>query len=126
MILVLGLSYLYADSGASYAIICAEIVLLVMNFYYVRKTFSHVEVFDPKTFLHACTGALIFIPVVYLIKTGISSPVLVLTISIVTCVVLYFLVQLFIIKNEFMIILRDIIVKRGKKFMKSSRNDDAG
>ena len=126
VILVLGLSYLYADSGASYAIICAEIVLLVMNFYYVRKTFSHVEVFDPKTFLHACTGALIFIPVVYLIKTGISSPVLVLTISIVTCVVLYFLVQLFIIKNEFMIILRDIIVKRGKKFIKSSRNDDAG
>lgn len=118
MVLMVTLSYLYADAGASYAIIAAEVVLLIMNLYYVRKNFGYMRVFDKATFMHACIGAVIFVPVVSLVMYGIKSPVLVLVISIVSCVLIYLCIQSFIIRNEFMVILKNVLLQRKKNLAK--------
>jgi O-antigen/teichoic acid export membrane protein len=117
--LMLILSYKYADSGASYAIMIAEILLLFINFYYVRKTSVHLRVFDTRTFIDAITGASLFIPVVYIIRRVVPSQLGVLIISIVTCVLVYVVVQSFVIRNDFMLILKDAIIRSGKRMMNS-------
>ena len=120
--LMLFLSYKYADSGASYAIMLAEILLLVINYYYVRKTSMHLQVFDLRTFIHALIGASLFIPVVYLIRKVIPSPLLVLIISISSCFIVYVVIESFVIRNGFMVILKDAVIRRFKKIMNSFSN----
>ena len=117
--LMLVLSYRFADTGASYAIMVAEILLLIINCYYVRKTAAHLRVFDARTFADALIGALLFIPVVYLIRITIPSPLIVLITSIGTCLFVYLLVQSFVIRNDFMLLLKEIAIRRGKELMNS-------
>ena len=119
VVLMLILSYKYADSGASYAIILAEVLLLLINFYYVRKTSVHLNVFDMRTFIDALIGALLFIPIVYLIRSLTASPLGILVISIGACVIVYIAVQSFVLRNDFMLALKDTIIRRGKKFINS-------
>ncbi|MBC7826237.1 MAG: oligosaccharide flippase family protein [Chitinophagaceae bacterium] len=113
--LMLFLSYKYADSGASYAIMLAEILLLLINYYYVRKTSTDLQVFDLRTFIHALVGASLFIPVVYLIRKLIPSPLPVLIISMGSCFFVYVIIQAFVIRNNFMLILKDVFIRRCKK-----------
>jgi O-antigen/teichoic acid export membrane protein len=117
VVLMLLLSYRFADTGASYAIILAEILLLVINYYYVRKTSTHLRVFDAPTFIHAIIGASLFIPLVYLIRMEVASHLLVLIFSILSCLIVYVAVQSFVIKNEFMVILKNIVLRRFKKII---------
>jgi O-antigen/teichoic acid export membrane protein len=117
--LMLALSYKYADSGASYAIMFAEILLLAINFYYVRKTAVHLKVFDTRTFMDAVIGALLFIPVIYLIRMIIPSTTGVLILSIAACIIIYVVVQSVVIRNDFMVALMHAIVRRGKKLISS-------
>ena len=119
VVLMLLLSYRYADTGASYAIMFAEAVLLLTNLYYVRKTSTHLDIFDMKTFGHAIIGAICFIPLIYIIKTFIASSLWVLIISIITCLVFYVFLQSFVIRNGFMLILKGIIIRKGKKTIHS-------
>ena len=114
---MLFLSYKYADTGASFAIMITELLMLVMNYYYVRSTSSHLLVFDIRTFIHAILGASLFIPVIYLIKGMIFSPLIVLILSIVSCFIIYLAVQAFVIRNDFMLLLKNIIMGRYKKMM---------
>ena len=120
--LMLLLSYKYADLGASYAIMFAEILLLVINYYYVRKTSMHLQVFDLRTFIHALIGASLFIPVVYLIRKVIPSPLLILIISISSCFIVYVVIESFVIRNGFMVILKDAVIRRFKKILNSFSN----
>lgn len=117
--LMLILSYGYADTGASYSIMFAEILLLLINCYYVRKTSMHLNIFDIRTFIHAVIGASLFIPLIYGIRIIISSPLMVLILSIGSCLIFYVLVQSFVIRNDFMLILKGIIVRGGKKTINS-------
>jgi len=119
IVLILILSYQYADSGASYAIMLAEALLLLINLYYVRKTAIHLNVFDMRTFLDALIGASLFIPIIYLVRNLVPSPLAILIISIAACVVVYIGVQAYVIRNHFMLTLKGIIIRRGKKFMNS-------
>jgi len=116
--LVLFLSYKYADSGACYAIMIAELLMLGMNYYYVRKTSSHLRVFDPRTFMHALIGASLFIPLIYLISKTVPSPLWVLIISIISCFLVYIIIESFVIRNDFMLILKNIVLRRFKKGIK--------
>jgi O-antigen/teichoic acid export membrane protein len=111
------LSYKYADTGASFAIMITELLMLLMNYYYVKITSSHLLVFEARTFLHAILGASLFVPVIYLIKGIIFSPLLVLIFSIVSCFVIYMTVQAFVIRNDFMLLVKNIIMGRYKKLM---------
>lgn len=115
IVLMLLLSYRYADSGASYAIIMAEVLLLGINYYYVRQTTIHLRVFDLRTFIHALIGASLFIPLIYFIRRNVPSPLLVLIISITSCVVVYVVIQSFVLRNDFMLILKDIVIRRFRK-----------
>lgn len=119
VVLMLVLSYQYADSGASCAIMLAEVLLLLINFYYVRKTSLHLNVFDTRTFVDALIGASLFIPIIYVVRNLVSSPLGILVISISACLVIYIGVQTYVIRNRFMLTLKGIIVRRGKKFMNS-------
>ena len=119
VVLILILSYRYADSGASVAIMFAEVLLLLINFYYVRKTAEHLNIFDVRTFRDALIGASLFIPIIYLIRNMVSAPAGILVISIGACVIVYIGVQSYIIRNDFMLILKGTVIRRGKKFMNS-------
>ena len=121
IVLMLVLSYRFADTGASYAIILAEVLLLVINYYYVRKTSIHLRVFDFPTFIHAVIGASLFIPLVYLIRREVSSNLLVLVLSIVSCLIVYVAIQSFVIKNEFMVNLKAIVLRRVKKIIHNQK-----
>lgn len=50
LVLILFLGYYFADTGASYAIVFTELLMLAMNYYYVRTAFLHLQVFDIRTF----------------------------------------------------------------------------
>jgi O-antigen/teichoic acid export membrane protein len=119
VILMLLLSYKYADTGASYSLMFAEVLLLLINIYYVRKTSMHLHVFDMKTFAQAIIGALLFVPIIYFIKIMVTSSLGVLIISIVSCLLFYVLIQSFVIKNDFMMILKNIVIRRGRETINS-------
>jgi len=101
IILSLALSYYFTDKGACMAMILAETATLVMNYTYARKAAPGLKVFDSRSFLQACAGVVLFVPVVYLVKWYIDSPLLVLIVSIVACIMLYGITQLFILRNDF-------------------------
>jgi O-antigen/teichoic acid export membrane protein len=113
--LMLVLSYKYHDTGAAWAIMITELLMLVMNYHYVNKTSWHLEVFDLRTFMHAILGALLFIPIIYLIKWIVPSILWVLIISIVGCFIVYVFIQSFVIRNDFMLILKNIAFGRFRK-----------
>jgi O-antigen/teichoic acid export membrane protein len=117
--LMLILSHRYADSGASYAVMFAEILLLVINFYYVRKTAVHLRVFDTRTFIDALIGASLFIPVIYFIRMLIPSTAGVMILSICTCIIIYVVVQSVVMRNDFMLTLMHVVMRRGKKLINS-------
>jgi hypothetical protein len=112
---MLVLSYKYHDTGAAWAIMITELLMLVMNYHYVNKTSWHLEVFDLRTFMHAILGALLFIPIIYLIKWIVPSILWVLIISIVGCFIVYVFIQSFVIRNDFMLILKNIAFGRFRK-----------
>lgn len=115
VLLMLFLSYGYADTGASIAIIITELLMLLMNYNYVRNTTRHLQVFDFTTFLHAIVGASLFVPVIYFVRKMEISPLLILIISIGSCFIVYMMMLSFVIRNQFMVALKDIALRRAKK-----------
>lgn len=115
--LMLILSNSFADTGASYALVVAEVCLLLANLHYVRKIATQLIIFDWKTFAQALIGSLVFIPVVYFLKYSGWSYLAILISSMITCVIAYVLVQIFIIKNGFMVILKDLSILRGRAIL---------
>jgi O-antigen/teichoic acid export membrane protein len=112
VVLSLLLSYYFADRGACYAIVLSEVITLVLNYYYARRVAGELQVFDFKGFLHACGSALLFIPVVYFIGWATSSNMLVLLLSICSCILFYILVQLFIMRNDFAFVVWEAVKRK--------------
>lgn len=98
--LMLILSYYWHDRGACYAMMIGEGVILVISYLYVKKCFPDLKIFDPVTFLQSTFAALLFIPVIWLLKTYITSPVLIILIALFICVPVYFLFQWRVVKNK--------------------------
>ena len=110
--LTLTLSYLYADKGASYAMIISELVILAMNYFYARQTLPQVKVFDGTSIYQALIGCLLFIPVAYVVnRLSGNDHLLVLVIAIPLCVILYFVIQAFIIRNAFVLFLKRAVFR---------------
>ena len=97
------LSYYWHDRGASYALIGAEAVTLIISGYYVKKCMPGLPVFDWTVLLQALLGSALFIPVIWLIEKYIAAPLLVLIVSIVICIPLYFIFQLFVMRNKLLL-----------------------
>ena len=98
--LMLILSYYWHDRGACYALMLAEGIILAISYLYVKKCFPDLKIFDPGTFLQSMLASLLFIPVIWLLKTYITSPVLIIVIALLICVPVYFLFQLLVAKNK--------------------------
>lgn len=101
VVLSLFLSSWMDDQGACIAIIIAELITLLFNYYYSRKTAMNIRIFDLKMFFHAITAALLFIPVIYVIKWQIDNDFLELILSATTGFMLYSFILLYVMKNEF-------------------------
>lgn len=121
MVLSLVLSYYFTHRGACVAMVVAEIVTLVMNYTYARKAAPDLKVFDNKSFLQACAGVVLFIPVVYLIRYYIASQLVVLIASILSCIFFYLVTQLFILRNDFAATVWQGIKKKGLQSIYNGR-----
>jgi O-antigen/teichoic acid export membrane protein len=93
------LSYYFQDKGACIAIMLAEIVVLLFNYKYARRVAPTLLLFDWRTGFHALLGALLFIPVILLLKSIVSTPGMMLLLSVLICIPLYFLFQLLVFRN---------------------------
>ena len=106
---ILLLGYFFQDFGASLAIVMAELVLLLINYYYVRKIAPALEVFDSRTFIQAIAGSVSFIAIIYLIRQATASPFIQVASGFLGCVIIYWLTMVLIIKHDFMISIQSIV-----------------
>ena len=98
--LTLGFSWYWQDAGACYALITAESIVLAICYYYVKNKIPTLKVFDMATFFQSLITAALFIPIIKLLNAHIASPAIIILLSVIICIPLYFLVQLFIMKNK--------------------------
>ncbi len=111
IILTLSLSYYFADLGACFAILSSELFILVLNYYFARKTAANLQLFDNKAFWQAGLSAALMIPVVYLVKLYGPSPFSILFLSAGTGALVYLLMQFYVMRNDFSILVKDKIVQ---------------
>jgi O-antigen/teichoic acid export membrane protein len=100
ILLMLGLSWYLHDRGACVAMILGETVVLAMGFGYVKKYFPGMQIFDKVTFLQSLAASLLFIPVIWLLKMYLTSPVLIILSAVAVCAPVYFIIQLWVMKNK--------------------------
>jgi O-antigen/teichoic acid export membrane protein len=98
--LLLGLSYYMQDQGACYAMIIGETIVLGMGYWYVKKYFPEILIFDTITFLQSIFASLLFIPIIWLLKMAFVSPVLIILLAIAICLPVYFIMLLLVMKNK--------------------------
>jgi O-antigen/teichoic acid export membrane protein len=98
--LMLILSYFLQARGACYAMVLAEMIILVVNFGFVRKYFPSLRIFDGGILLRSLLASLFFVPVIWFLKENIASPLLVVLSSVIACALLYFLVQWKVMRNK--------------------------
>lgn len=101
------------DLGACYAIVLTEILVMVINYYYVKKTVPGLKVFDWRILLQAIGGAIVFIPVIRIISVYVESDLLVLILSAAVCIPVYFLFQIFVCKNRLLVTIKHCMQRSG-------------
>ncbi|AXY74442.1 flippase [Paraflavitalea soli] len=112
IVLSLLLSRYWADVGACCAIVAAEVTTLVINYYYARRVAGELQLFETKELSHAFGSALVFIPVIWGIQQLAQAPLLVLLLSIAACIVVYGLVQFFVMRNHFAVIVWEAVKRK--------------
>jgi O-antigen/teichoic acid export membrane protein len=101
--LMLILCYFLQARGACYAMVLAEMIILVVNFGFVRKYFPSLRIFDGGILLQSLLASLFFVPVIWLLKENIASPLLVVLLSVTACALLYFVVQWKVMRNKLLL-----------------------
>ncbi|AZI66585.1 flippase [Kaistella daneshvariae] len=100
----LGLNFLlipfFKSVGSASASLITEIIVALLLVYYSK---SVTKIFVPyKTFAHALITSLSFIAVHRAIQNITDTSVIIIVLTVITCSALYFLIMIFIFKNEFM------------------------
>jgi O-antigen/teichoic acid export membrane protein len=121
ILLMLFLSYYLQDRGACFAIISGEIIVLVLGYMFVKKHFPDMQIFDTLTFLQSILASLLFIPVVWLLKMYLTSPVLIIGLTVAICVPVYFIIQLLVMKNKLVTHFYTIAMAAWKNAMAKTR-----
>ena len=111
VILTLILSPEFADKGACIAILTGELVTLFINYYFVRKTATSIRIFDSRMLTHALTAALVFVPLIYLIRLQWLADWKILVYSIIACAAVYLVVLLYVVRNKFTIDMKTTALK---------------
>lgn len=93
--------------GAGIANICAELLVTSLLFYYVSKYMNIKLAWNlvPK----AIVASVIFVPVVYFIRSYLDSAYLVLIVAVLSCFILYITLQLLVFKDRF---IKNLILTR--------------
>lgn len=100
ILLMLVLCHYLHDKGACYAIMLAETIVLSLGYRYVKKYFPAMKIFDSVVLLQSILISLLFIPVIWFLKTYLSSAALIILLSVIICAPLYFIMQLLVMKNK--------------------------
>ncbi len=98
--------------GASIANICTEIVVTAFYFYYIKKYFSFS--YQWQLFFKAILSALIFVPVILLLRTLLLPAFIMLMLSSGICALLYIGIQFYVLKNTFVIDIFDFVRSKFK------------
>lgn len=97
----------FKENGAAVANVGTEFVVLGGFMYYVKKHYSFK--FPWKLLVRAFISSLLFIPIVMLVKHFNINLVSTLILSIVSCGLIYFVVQWFVFKDSYIEQLKDQI-----------------
>lgn len=100
IVLMLVLSYMFDARGACYAMVLAELIILGINYRFVKKHFPEMKIFDSACLLQSLLASSFFIPVIWIFNLYITSPLLVVLLSVIVCILLYFLLQWQVMKNK--------------------------
>lgn len=110
------LSGYFNDAGASLAMVIYEFLLVFLNYYYIRKHDRQLIIFDSRSFLQTVFAAFFFIPVISFIKDATASDFYRLLCSISACAIIYFFLLGVLLKNEFVLNLKNIGWRLFKKY----------
>lgn len=99
--------FYYQDFGICMALIVTELFMVMANYVSVKRKLPMLRLFDLVLLVQSLLGALLFIPVVYLVNRGITENWLRLAICIPACMGIY-LIFLLLVKNGFVLQVKDI------------------
>lgn len=95
------LSWQWQYRGAAVSLIIAEALVLLIAYSLSSRSFPSLQLFDRKSFFQPVLSASIFIPVFYLLYELQLPDLIVIFIGIPFCIFFYFIMQLFVLRNEF-------------------------
>lgn len=107
----------YADTGICMALVAAELFMVTINYFTVRRVLPSLPVFDLEALVHALIGSSVFIPIVWVVKENILADWGRLLVIIPLCIAVYSLFLL-LMKNSLAIqaksILAGVFIKKTK------------
>lgn len=107
----LGLNFLLIPSlqqiGSSIANVSSEIVVTTFYFYFINKHFSFT--YQWSLLVKAVVSALVFFPLIWLVRELSLPLIYMLTISVAGCAIVYMVIQLFLFKNNIVFSIVDIV-----------------
>ncbi|MDE3143228.1 MAG: oligosaccharide flippase family protein [Bacteroidota bacterium] len=89
------------EKGASIANVVTELIVTLLYFYFIRKFFT--VNFNIRLVIQSLAAALFFFPIIMLIRSFVAETLYSFILSVFGCTSFYFLVQLFIFKNIFVL-----------------------
>lgn len=106
LLLIFALVPWYDSAGVCLAVIVAEATMLLLNYYYAKRAAMQLSIFDWRCFFSSMVSSLIFIPVIYVLRSQLQETWQVLISSFLGCLIIYTVMQLYIFKNSIMVSLR--------------------
>jgi O-antigen/teichoic acid export membrane protein len=100
----------FRERGAAVAIVMGELAVSSASWYYVRRKFSLT--FNWMLVLKAILPCLLFIPVAIVLRNLDISPIIRLVIAVGICPCIYFLIQIFVFKEQYIRVLYKRRVER--------------
>ena len=98
---MLFLSWKWQYKGAAASLIIAEILVLSIACVLASRTFPLLRVFDRRIFFQSILSASLFIPVFYILYELRLPDLMIVLIGIPACIFFYFIMQLYVLRNEF-------------------------
>ncbi|WP_164735423.1 flippase [Pseudoflavitalea rhizosphaerae] len=105
------LSWQWQYRGAAVSLIIAETLVLLIAYSLSSRSFPSLQLFDRKSFFHPVLSASIFIPVFYFLYELQLPDLVVIFTGIPVCIIFYFIMQLFVLRNEFARAILDIVIQ---------------
>jgi O-antigen/teichoic acid export membrane protein len=98
---------LYGDVGACISMIIAELVVIIANAAFIRRMTDVAQVIEWKTAVQSLAASLLFVPVIYLFRTFTINEYAIVAGGIISCTLLYVLVQIAVFKNPLVLEIRN-------------------